>query len=113
MDRSVDKAVELGDSVKKLQSLRGKFVKTVQMRNLMCTAAFDPHGDLWVSSGQDGQLLKIDQNGNVLAALGNGSGLGEGQFIESNYMAWDKQGNLYTGDTSVGRVTEMIAPKQK
>ena len=91
----------------------GKFVKTVQMRNLMCTVAFDPHGDLWVSSGQDGQLLKIDKNGNVLGAVGNGSGLEEGQFIESNYMAWDKEGDLYTGDTSVGRVTEMVAPKQK
>ncbi len=86
----------------------GKFVKTVQMRNLMCAIAFDPHGTLWVASGQDGQLLKIDQNGNVLGAVGNGSGRGPGQFIETNYMAWDKQGNLYTGDTSVGRVTEMI-----
>ena len=91
----------------------GKFVKTIQMRNLMCTVAFDPHGDLWVASGQDGQLLKIDQIGNVLGAIGNGSGLGEGQFIESNYMTWDKQGNLYTADTSVGRVTEMVAPKKK
>ena len=36
----------------------GKFVKTVQMRNLMCAVAFDPHGNLWVASGQDGQLLK-------------------------------------------------------
>ena len=91
----------------------GKFVKTVQMRNLMCAVAFDPHGNLWVASGQDGQLLKIDQSGNVLGAMGNGSGTGKGQFIESNYMTWDKQGNLYTGDTSVGRVTEMIAPKKK
>ena len=90
----------------------GKFVKTVQMRNLMCAIAFDPHGDLWVASGQDGQLLKIDQDGNVLGAVGNGSGTGTGQFIETNYMAWDKQGNLYTGDTSVGRVTEMVAPKK-
>ena len=91
----------------------GKFIKTIQMRNLMCAIAFDPHGDLWVASGQDGQLLKIDQNGNVLGAVGNGSGLGEGQFIETNYMTWDKQGNLYTADTSVGRVTEMVAPKKK
>jgi streptogramin lyase len=90
----------------------GKFVKTVQMRNLMCAIAFDPHGNLWVASGQDGQLLKIDQNGNVLGAVGNGSGTGPGQFIETNYMAWDKQGNLYTGDTSVGRVTEMVASKK-
>ena len=90
----------------------GKFVKTVQMRNLMCAVAFDAHGDLWVASGQDGQLLKIDREGKVLGAVGNGSGTGDGQFIESNYMTWDKQGNLYTGDTSVGRVTEWIAPKR-
>jgi len=90
----------------------GKFVKTIQMRNLMCAVDFDPQGNLWVASGQDGQLLKIDQNGNVLGAVGNGSGTGEGQFIETNYMAWDKQGNLYTGDTSVGRVTEMVASKK-
>jgi DNA-binding beta-propeller fold protein YncE len=91
----------------------GKFVKTVQMRNLMCAVAFDPRGSLWVASGQDGQLLKIDQNGNVLGAVGNGSGTGDGQFIEANYMTWDKQGNLYAGDTSVGRVTEMIVPGKK
>jgi DNA-binding beta-propeller fold protein YncE len=90
----------------------GKFVKTIQMRNLMCAIDFDPQGNLWVASGQDGQLLKIDQNGNVLGAVGNGSGTGEGQFIETNYMAWDKQGNLYTGDTSVGRVTEMVASRK-
>jgi sugar lactone lactonase YvrE len=90
----------------------GKFVKTVQMRNLMCAVAFDPQGNLWVASGQDGQLLKIDRNGTVLGALGNGSGTGGGQFIESNYLTWDKDGNLYTGDTSVGRVTEWVAPRK-
>jgi len=90
----------------------GKFLKTIQMRNLMCAIDFDPQGNLWVASGQDGQLLKIDQDGNVLGAVGNGSGTGEGQFIETNYMAWDKQGNLYTGDTSVGRVTEMVASRK-
>ena len=86
----------------------GKFVKTVQMRNLMCAVAFDSRGNLWVATGQDGQILKIDRAGNVLGAIGNGSGTGEGQFIESNYLTWDKDGNLYTGDTSVGRVTEML-----
>jgi len=90
----------------------GKFVKTVQMRNLMCAIAFDPQGNLWVASGQDGQLLKIDQDGKVLGAVGKGSGLEAGQFIETNYMVWDARGNLYTGDTSVGRVTEMVAAKK-
>jgi len=84
----------------------------MQMRNLTCAIAFDPQGNLWVATGQDGQLLKIDEDGNVLGAVGNGSGTGDGQFIETNYMTWDKQGNLYTGDTSVGRVTEMVAPRR-
>jgi sugar lactone lactonase YvrE len=90
----------------------GKFVKTVQMRNLTCAVAFDSNGNLWVASGGDGQILKIDHNGNVLGAVGNGPGRGDGQFSESNFMGWDKQGHLYAGDTGIGRVTEMIPPKK-
>jgi len=88
----------------------GKFKKSIQMRNLMCAVAFDSKGDLWVSTGRDGQLLKLDRDGHVLGAVGNGSGIGTGQFIEATYMAWDKDGNVYSGDTSVGRVTRMVAP---
>jgi DNA-binding beta-propeller fold protein YncE len=89
----------------------GVFRRTIQMRNLICAIAFDPHGDLWVSSGQDGQLLKLDRDGTVLGAMGNGAGRGPGQAVETTYMAWDRQGNLYTGDTSVARVTEWSPPK--
>ena len=89
----------------------GKHKRTIQMRNLMCAVAFDPRGDLWVSTGRDGQLLKLDRNGNVLGAVGNGSGTGTGQFIEATYMAWDRAGNIYSGDTSVGRVTKMTVQR--
>lgn len=90
----------------------GRFKKTIAMRNLMCAVAFDPRGDLWVSTGRDGQLLKLDRNGTVLGAVGRGSGIGTGQFIEATYMAWDKDGALYSGDTSVGRVTRMSLPRK-
>jgi hypothetical protein len=90
----------------------GKFIKTIQMRNLVCALYADPHGQLWMATGQDGQIFKLDWDGNVLGAIGNGPGRGEGQFIESNYMAMDSHGNLFTGDTSVGRITEMIAPEK-
>jgi sugar lactone lactonase YvrE len=88
----------------------GKYLRTLQTRNLTCALYFDPHGQLWMASGQDGQLLKLDRGGKVIGAIGNGSGRGIGQFIEANYMSMDAQGNLYTGDTSVGRVTEMVVP---
>lgn len=87
---------------------KGKFVKTIQMGNLVCGLYVDPHNQLWLATGQDGQILKIDWDGKVLGALGNGPGRGEGQFSESNYMAMDSHGNLYSGDTGVGRITAMI-----
>ena len=89
----------------------GEFIKTIPMRNLVCALVFDDQGQLWMGSGQDGQFLKIDRDGNVLGAIGNGFGYGHGQFIEASYFAFDAQGNLYTGDTSIGRITKMVGPK--
>lgn len=90
----------------------GEFVKTLQMRNLVCALYFDAHGQLWMGSGQDGQFLKLDRNGKVLGAIGNGMGIGPGQFIEASYFVLDKQDNLYAGDTSVGRITKMVPPQK-
>jgi hypothetical protein len=91
----------------------GKFLRTMQMRNLVCAIYFDSHGEPWMGSGQDGQFLKLDRNGKVLGAIGNGMGIGSGQFIEASYLTMDKDDNLYAGDTSVGRVTKMVAPKKQ
>ena len=91
----------------------GTFLKTMQMRNLVCALYFDSHGQPWMASGQDGQFLKLNRNGTVLGAIGNGMGIGPGQFIEASYWVMDKQDNLYAGDTSVGRVTKMVAPTAK
>jgi hypothetical protein len=82
------------------------------MRNLVCALNFDSHGNPWMASGQDGQFLKLDRSGRVVGAIGNGMGIGHGQFIEASYWAFDRDDNLYAGDTSVGRVTKMIALKK-
>jgi DNA-binding beta-propeller fold protein YncE len=90
----------------------GKFLRTMQTRNLVCAIHFDPQGNPWMGSGQDGQFLKLTRDGKVVGAIGNGMGIGHGQFIEASYWVFDKQNNLYAGDTSVGRVTKMLAPKK-
>jgi sugar lactone lactonase YvrE len=90
----------------------GTFIKTMQMRNLVCALYFDSKGNPWMATGQDGQFLKLDRSGKVLGAIGNGMGIEAGQFIEASYWAMDKDDNLYAGDTSVGRVTKMVAPKK-
>jgi DNA-binding beta-propeller fold protein YncE len=90
----------------------GKFLRTLQMRNLVCAIQFDAQGNPWMASGQDGQFLKLDRNGRVVGAIGNGMGIGTGQFIEASYWVFDRQNNLYAGDTSVGRVTKMLSQRK-
>jgi len=86
----------------------GKFIKTIQTRNLVCALYVDPHKQLWMATGQDGQVFKIDWDGNVLGAIGNGPGRGNGQFGEANYMAMDSRGHLFVGDTVAPRITQLI-----
>jgi len=90
----------------------GKFVKTIQEPNLVCALFFDPHDQLWMATGQDGQIVKLDLDGNILDAAGVGSGRGPGQFTETNYMVMDAHGDLFVGDTSQTRITEMIPQAQ-
>ena len=49
----------------------GTFVKTIQTKNLVCAIYFDRFGGAWVATGLDGQLTKIDRDGNVLGAMGS------------------------------------------
>ena len=85
----------------------GKFVRTMPMKNLVCALNFDHQGNPWMASGQDGQFLKLTRDGKVIGAVGNGMGIGPGQFIEASYWVFDNRDNLIAGDTSVGRVTVM------
>ena len=89
----------------------GKFRRTIQMRNLMCAIGFDRHGDLWVSSGQDGQLLKLDRERHGLGRGGKwrrarpGTGhrnhlYGLGQARKSLYRRYQR-----------GAGDAMVAPK--
>jgi len=95
-----------------IYSADGKFLRQIPTRNLVCAIQFDPQGNPWMASGQDGQFLKLDRTGRVVGAIGNGMGIGKGQFIEASYWVFDKEMNLYAGDTSVGRVTVMRAPRR-
>lgn len=90
----------------------GKFVKTIQTSGLVCAIQFDAQGEPWYASGQDGQYLKINRDGKVLGAVGKGMGIEPGEFIEASYWVFDRQNTLYAGDTSVSRITKMVAPRR-
>jgi sugar lactone lactonase YvrE len=85
----------------------GKFIRTLSMKNLVCALNFDHAGNPWMASGQDGQFQKMTRDGKIIGAVGNGMGVGFGQFTEASYWVFDPKDNLIAGDTSVGRVTVM------
>jgi sugar lactone lactonase YvrE len=87
---------------------KGRFVKAIQMANLVCAFMVAKDGSLWMANGQDGQVEKIDWDGNVLGWSGIGPGNGPGQFGESSYMVMDAKGDIYVSDTSLGRVQKLI-----
>jgi hypothetical protein len=83
----------------------GTFVRTIQMKNLVCALYFDRFGGVWMGAGLDGQLLKLDRDANVIGAMGF-SGNEVGGWGESSYLVMDSQGNIYSGDTVRPRITK-------
>jgi hypothetical protein len=82
----------------------GTFVKTIQTRNLVCAIYFDRFGGVWLATGLDGQLTKIDREGNVLGAMGS-RGQEAGTWGESSYLVMNSKGHIISGDTTRGRIT--------
>ena len=76
----------------------GAYIKEWQYKGLPCGLHFDEGGTLWMVSGFAGEILKLDENGKVLAATGEpGKALGE--FGEAHYMTIAPGGVIYVADT--------------
>ena len=75
----------------------GKFVRQLKYSGLPCGLVI---GDqyIYMVNGFAGQLLRLDLNGHVLAAVGKpGKGLGE--FGEAHFVAASPKGEIYVADT--------------
>ena len=96
----------------------GHFLRTISMRNLTSAFFFDRRkgsrtfGQLWLASGQDGQVLRLDKTtGRVTGAIGTRKGQTDNHFSEAAYMGVNSKGRFYVGDSQMPRVTELIPPK--
>jgi sugar lactone lactonase YvrE len=75
----------------------GKFVREVKYAGLPCGLVIGGQY-IYMVNGFAGQLLRLDLNGNVLAAVGKpGKGLGE--FGEAHFVAASPNGDIYVADT--------------
>ena len=75
----------------------GKFIREVKFAGLPCGLDIGSQS-IYMVNGFAGQLLKLDLDGNVLAATGKpGKGLGE--FGEAHFIAVSPKGEIYIADT--------------
>jgi sugar lactone lactonase YvrE len=87
----------------------GMPVRDIQMRNLVCGLFVDADQQLWVSTGTDGMVLKVDWDGKVLGRMGTG-GRGAGQIGEGHMLAVTPSGEVYVAD-SVSRTVHKFTPR--
>ncbi len=76
----------------------GKYMKEWKFAGLPCGLFVNRDGQLYLTSGFAGQILKLDSNGRAIAATGQpGKALGE--FGEAHYMAIASNDDIYVADT--------------
>jgi hypothetical protein len=102
-DREMDRIV--------IYDRSGKYLRTIDSGHLVCSMMPARDGNLWISTGRDGQLEKTDWNGKVIGHAGTGPGTGLGQFGEACDAAIDARGDIYVSDGVNGRVQKLVAPK--
>jgi sugar lactone lactonase YvrE len=86
----------------------GKFVREIKYAGLPC--ALDIGGqNIYMVNGFAGQVLKMDLDGKVLAAIGK-PGTGVGEFGEAHFIAVSPKGEIYVAD-SVNRAVQKFVKK--
>jgi DNA-binding beta-propeller fold protein YncE len=77
----------------------GKPLREIKMTNLICGLYVDAKNQLWMTTGMDGMVLKLDWNGKILGRIGQ-SGFGANDFGEAHYMTMSPDTKtMYVTDT--------------
>lgn len=86
----------------------GKFVRGIQMPVYVCSFYIhEKTNQLYMTSGWDGQILKLDWNANILAATGS-PGVGLNKYGESMGLAISSRDEIFVGDKINDVVQKLI-----
>jgi len=104
--------VWVGDRASQKILIFDKDLKThhdIQMQNLTCGFYEDAKGQLWMSTGRDGMVLKLGWDGKVQGWYGkHGDNTNSNDVGEGHYMAVSKdQKTIYIADTVLAHVLKL------
>jgi len=84
----------------------GKYVREMKYAGLPCAVDIGRQY-VYMVNGFAGQLLRLDLNGKVLAALGK-PGKGPGEFGEAHFMAVSPKDDIYVADSVNGALVKFV-----
>jgi len=87
----------------------GNYLEEWTFDAMVCALYFGADGYLYMTTGFDAQIVKLDMEGNVLAVTGS-SGEGPNQYGEAHYLAVSPTGTIYVADV-VNRRVEKLVPR--
>ncbi len=70
---------------------------------MVCAMYLHDDGHLYITTGFDGQLARLDSDGNVMGAIGR-PGQQNGQFGEAHALTLDRDDNVYISDVINRRI---------
>ncbi|MEO8484492.1 MAG: two-component regulator propeller domain-containing protein, partial [Acidobacteriota bacterium] len=87
----------------------GTPVRDIQMQNRVYGLVLDRDGTMWIATGNDGMIQRIDANGTVLGYMGK-AGRGDGLIGEGHMLALAPNGDIYVADTINSTVHKFARP---
>ena len=81
----------------------GNLLREWKFDAVVCALFLHSDGYMYITTGFDGELAKVDMDGNVLGAIGS-PGTGNGQFGEAHALTLDSEHNVYIGDVILRRI---------
>jgi streptogramin lyase len=87
----------------------GRHLRDLQMNNLICGLSVDPAGNLWMTSGYDGMVMRLDWSGRVLGWTGK-PGKGSNEYGEAHYLTVSRDlKTIFVSDTVNARVEKLVS----
>lgn len=81
----------------------GNLLREWKFDAMVCALYLHSDGYMYITTGFDGELAKVDMDGNVLGAIGS-PGTGNGQFGEAHALTLDSEHNAYISDVILRRI---------
>jgi hypothetical protein len=74
---------------------------------MACALYLAPDGNIYMATGFDAQIVKLDMDGRVLGVTGQ-PGEGANEYGEAHYLAVSEAGEIYIADVLTRRVQKLM-----